>query len=65
MSTGPIVRVTPHELHISEPEFYGKLFVTGAVRKSDTYPRFSRGTGFEGIFSEQNKMSNKREMFVF
>ncbi|KAI9699827.1 MAG: hypothetical protein M1836_002862 [Candelina mexicana] len=46
---GPIVRVTPEELHISEPSFYRKLFVSAAVRKTENYPRFSEGTGFEDM----------------
>ncbi len=47
--TGPIVRVTPDELHVSEAWFYRKLFVSAAVRKTELYPRFGEGTGFEGI----------------
>ena len=45
---GPIVRVTPDELHINEPLFYHELFVTGAVRRTNNYPRAGDGTGFEG-----------------
>ncbi|KAL2838171.1 cytochrome P450 [Aspergillus pseudoustus] len=44
---GPIIRITPNELHISDPSCYAKLFVTGAVRKSDSYPGYADGTGFE------------------
>ncbi|KAE8412463.1 hypothetical protein BDV36DRAFT_300878 [Aspergillus pseudocaelatus] len=32
---GPIVRATPSELHIRDPGFHSKLYVTGTVRKSD------------------------------
>ncbi|KAE8328708.1 cytochrome P450 [Aspergillus sergii] len=46
---GPIVRVTPSELHIRDSNFHSKLYVTGAVRKSDSYHRFTQGTGFEDI----------------
>ncbi|KAB8272087.1 cytochrome P450 [Aspergillus minisclerotigenes] len=46
---GPIVRVTPGELHIRDSNFHSKLYVTGAVRKSDSYHRFTQGTGFEDI----------------
>lgn len=28
---------------------YRKIFVTGVVMKTDSYPRFSNGTGFEGM----------------
>lgn len=32
-----------------EPSAYQQLFVTGAVRKTEAYPRFSSGTGFEDM----------------
>ncbi|KAL2808262.1 cytochrome P450 [Aspergillus granulosus] len=46
---GPVVRITPNELHVQDPAFYHELFVTGAVRKTDAYPRFAEGTGFEDM----------------
>ncbi|KAI3320681.1 cytochrome P450 [Xylariaceae sp. AK1471] len=46
---GPVIRVTPEEIHVMEPSAYNKLFVTGAVRKTSSYPRFSSGTGFEDM----------------
>ncbi|KAL2818628.1 cytochrome P450 [Aspergillus granulosus] len=46
---GPIVRVSPVELHIERPSFYRKLFVAGAVRKSNAYPWFAQGSGFEDM----------------
>ncbi|TRX94663.1 hypothetical protein FHL15_004435 [Xylaria flabelliformis] len=46
---GPVVRVTPEEIHIMESSAYRDIFVSGAVRKTNSYPRFSNGTGFEGL----------------
>ncbi|KAI8946629.1 cytochrome P450 [Xylaria longipes] len=46
---GPVVRVTPEEIHIMEPSAYHEIFVVGAVRKTDSYLRFSNGTGFEDL----------------
>lgn len=40
--------MTPEEIHVMDPTMYSKIFVTGAVRKTDAYLRFSNGTGFEG-----------------
>jgi hypothetical protein len=48
-SLGPVVRVTPDEIHVMDATAYQNLFVTGAVRKTEAYPRFSSGTGFEGM----------------
>ncbi|PLN76119.1 hypothetical protein BDW42DRAFT_26739 [Aspergillus taichungensis] len=49
MKYGPVVRMTPTELHIRDPLFHNQLYVSGAVRKSDSYPRFTLGTGVEDI----------------
>ena len=40
--------MTPDELHVAEALFYHELFVTGARRRTENYPRFSTGDGFEG-----------------
>ncbi|KAI0205620.1 cytochrome P450 [Astrocystis sublimbata] len=46
---GPVVRVTPEEIHVMEPSAYHDIFVVGAVRKTNSYLRFSNGTGFEDM----------------
>lgn len=45
---GPIIRVSPEEIHISDPLFYYELFVPSNVRRTNAYYRYARGTGFEG-----------------
>lgn len=45
---GPIIRVSPEEIHISDPLFYYELFVGPGVRRTNAYYRYAQGTGFEG-----------------
>ncbi|KAJ6151115.1 Cytochrome P450 [Penicillium chermesinum] len=49
--SGPIIRVTPDEIHISDPLFYHELFVPFNVRRTNAYTRYAQGTGFEDIFA--------------
>lgn len=50
---GPVVRITPDELHVDDPTFYNTVFVSSCARKTENYPRASEGTGFEGRLHEQ------------
>jgi cytochrome P450 len=42
---GPIIRISPHELHIDDPEFYDELYVGASVRKTDKYARSAHAFG--------------------
>ncbi|RDW58578.1 cytochrome P450 [Aspergillus mulundensis] len=46
---GPIIRVSPVEIHVEDPLFYHEMFVPANVRKADAYPAFAQGTGFEDV----------------
>ena len=48
--TGPIIRVTLDEIHISDGPFYHELFVSFNARKTDAYARSAQGTGYEGKY---------------
>ena len=45
---GPVIRVSPEEIHISDPLFYHKLFVPFNIRRTYAYTKYALGTGFEG-----------------
>ncbi|KAF9873287.1 CND11p [Colletotrichum karsti] len=44
---GPIVRTSPWELSIRDPDFYDQLYVTASTRKTDMWPRGREGNGFD------------------
>ena len=35
---GPIIRISPYELHINDPDFCDELYVASAVRRTHKYP---------------------------
>ncbi|CDM33000.1 Cytochrome P450 [Penicillium roqueforti FM164] len=41
---GPIVRITPHELHVADPNFYTEIYA-GPTRRRDKDPRLVRLAG--------------------
>ncbi|KFY05415.1 hypothetical protein O988_00004 [Pseudogymnoascus sp. VKM F-3808] len=45
---GPIIRITPFELHVSDPEFYDEIYASSASnRKRDKYPLFYESFGMD------------------
>ncbi|OBT64897.1 hypothetical protein VE03_06450 [Pseudogymnoascus sp. 23342-1-I1] len=45
---GPIIRITPFELHISDPEFYDEVYASSASnRKRNKYPLFYESFGMD------------------
>ena len=43
---GPIVRITPDELHVNDPNFHTELMPTGKQHRRNKYPRLIRMFGF-------------------
>lgn len=42
---GPIIRINPWELHVSDPEFYSTVYVSGSTRRTGMFPRQRAGLG--------------------
>lgn len=49
---GPIVRITPYELSIHDPDFYDKLYVSGSVRRTELQ-QFCKGIDIDGTLGPQ------------
>ncbi|KYK58952.1 hypothetical protein DCS_00079 [Drechmeria coniospora] len=45
---GPIIRINPWELDVSDPAFHPTLFVSGSVRRSEIFAGSRGGLGIEG-----------------
>ncbi|KAL8696037.1 MAG: hypothetical protein Q9224_003006 [Gallowayella concinna] len=45
MARGPIVRISPYELHIDDPEYYDELYVGPSTRRTLKYEWSVRGFG--------------------
>jgi hypothetical protein len=45
---GPIVRVNPDLLSISDPEAFNDVYVPDGKRKTQNFQSFAQGIGFDG-----------------
>lgn len=46
--TGPIIRINPNEISISDPSYYDEVYVTASKRSTEHYGEFLRGIDFDG-----------------
>ncbi|KAE8441145.1 hypothetical protein EG329_005828 [Mollisiaceae sp. DMI_Dod_QoI] len=58
---GPILRINPHELHVSDPEFYHILYA-GGINKRDRDPWHTASLALEGsmLASPKHELHRKR-----
>lgn len=58
---GPIIRISPHELHVADPDFYSKLYATGASgERRDKYDWFTKSFGLDfSTFSSSKHDTHK------
>lgn len=48
LSLGPIIRISPYEIVINDPDFYNELYVSANTRRTTIWPRYRTGIGFDG-----------------
>ncbi|KAI0400710.1 cytochrome P450 [Xylaria palmicola] len=59
---GPIIRVTPDELSINDPDFYNEVYVTESKRRTNSYDIFCKGIDFDGchLLTTDHDLHRKR-----
>ena len=45
---GPIVRISPHEVHIDDPDFYDTLYASSGTNRKERWPWYVNGLGLPG-----------------
>lgn len=46
---GPIIRISPYEIVINDPNFYNEVYVAANTRRTTIWPRYRTGIGFDGM----------------
>ncbi|KAL4932039.1 cytochrome P450 [Aspergillus undulatus] len=59
---GPIVRINPHELVINDPKFYNEVYVAANTRRTEIWPRYRTGLGFDGshVMTQNHDLHRRR-----
>jgi cytochrome P450 len=62
---GPIVRINPHELHVSDPDFYERLYAGGRKRR-EKWQWHTRGLGLNDsmLATVDHDLHRRRRMAV-
>ncbi|KAI0474825.1 putative cytochrome P450 [Xylaria cf. heliscus] len=59
---GPIIRINPSEIVINDPSFYNEVYVTANTRRTNIWPRYRVGLGFDGshLMTEDHDLHRRR-----
>ena len=55
--SGEIIRIIPWELSVRDGSFYSTLYVAGAVRRTQIFPRYMAGIAIDGILHSRDSTS--------
>jgi cytochrome P450 len=59
---GPIVRISPHEVHISDPDFYDTLYASTSHNRKDRWSWYTFGVGLpvSTLATQETALHRKR-----